>query len=148
MYGGPPLLSQRGRPSISIFSLESLLFREFVLSPLVVPKIVCLLFTTHNFDHCANSHSLHRPQGAVVFLALPIRQNCITKPLHNALFYVLYFRYYIFQLFPPEVFYELLRYRQQSYNLWVCFLWELKRSRGYNIKIRRTLQFCSRGYGR
>ena len=34
----------------------------------MVPKIVRLLFTTHNFDHCANSHSLYRPQGAVVFL--------------------------------------------------------------------------------
>ena len=39
--------------------------------PLVVPKIVCSLFTSHNFDHCANTHSLHRPQGAVVLLALP-----------------------------------------------------------------------------
>ena len=32
--GGPPLLSQRGRPSISIFSLENLLFRDFVSSPI------------------------------------------------------------------------------------------------------------------
>ena len=37
----------------------------------MVPKIVCSLFTSHNFDHYANSHSLYRPQGAVVFLALP-----------------------------------------------------------------------------
>ena len=40
-----------------------------MLSPLVVPKIVWSLFTSHNFDHYANSHSLYRPQGAVVFLA-------------------------------------------------------------------------------
>ena len=50
-------------------SLENLLLREEILSPLVVPKIICSLFTSHNFDHCANSHSLYRPQGAVVFLA-------------------------------------------------------------------------------
>ena len=43
-------------------------------SPLVVPKIVCSLFTSHNFDHCANSHSLYRPQGAVVLLALSNRE--------------------------------------------------------------------------
>ena len=67
--GGPPLLSQRGRPSISIFSLESLLFRKIMSSPLAVPKIVCSLFTSHNFDRYANSHFLYRPQGAVVFLA-------------------------------------------------------------------------------
>ncbi len=41
-----------------------------MLSPLAVPKIVCSLFTSHNFDRYANSHSLHRPQDAVVFLAL------------------------------------------------------------------------------
>ena len=75
LYGRPPLLSQRGRPSISIFSLERLLFRKIMSSPLAVPKIVCSLFTSHNFDRCANSHSLHRPQGAVVFLAIPIRQS-------------------------------------------------------------------------
>ena len=40
-----------------------------MLSPLAVPKIVCSLFTSHNFDRYANSHSLHRPQDAVVFLA-------------------------------------------------------------------------------
>ena len=42
-------------------------------SPLVVPEIVCSLFTSHNFDHCANSHSLYRPPGAVVFLAPSLR---------------------------------------------------------------------------
>ena len=40
-----------------------------VPSPLVVPKILCSLFASQNFDHYANSHSLYRPQGAVVFVA-------------------------------------------------------------------------------
>ena len=41
-----------------------------------MPKIVCSLFTLHNFNRYANSHSLYRPQGAVVFLALfEERQN-------------------------------------------------------------------------
>ena len=38
-------------------------------NPLAVPKIVCSLFTSHNFDRYANSHSLYPPQAAVVFLA-------------------------------------------------------------------------------
>ena len=37
--------------------------------PLVVPKTVRLLFTSRNFDLCANSHFLQRPQDAVVFLS-------------------------------------------------------------------------------
>jgi hypothetical protein len=39
------------------------------LCPLAVPKIVCLLFASHNFDRCANSHSLYPPLAAVVLLA-------------------------------------------------------------------------------
>ncbi len=46
-----------------------------MLSPLVVPKIVCSLLTSHNFDHCANSHSLHPPPAAVVFLAPLFRKR-------------------------------------------------------------------------
>ena len=38
--------------------------------PLAVPKIVCSLFASHNFDRYANSHSLFPPPAAVVFLAL------------------------------------------------------------------------------
>ena len=38
-------------------------------NPLEVPKIVCSLFTSHNFDRYANSHSLFPPLAAVVFLA-------------------------------------------------------------------------------
>ena len=38
-------------------------------NPLAVPKIVCSLFTSHNFDRYANSHSLNPPLAAVVFLA-------------------------------------------------------------------------------
>ena len=38
-------------------------------SPLAVPKILCSLFASQNFDRYANSHSLHPPQAAVVFLA-------------------------------------------------------------------------------
>ena len=34
-----------------------------------------LLLVADDFDHCANSHSLHRPQGAVVFLALSLRRE-------------------------------------------------------------------------
>ena len=37
--------------------------------PLAVPKIVCSLFASHNFDRYANSHSLHPSQAAVVLLA-------------------------------------------------------------------------------
>ena len=38
--------------------------------PLVVPKIVCSLFASHNFDHWRLSCSLHPPQAAVT-LKLP-----------------------------------------------------------------------------
>jgi hypothetical protein len=38
-------------------------------NPLAVPKIVCSLITSHNFDRYANSHSLFPPLAAVVFLA-------------------------------------------------------------------------------
>ena len=41
--------------------------------PLAVPKIVCSLFTSHNFDRYANKHSLFPPQEAVVCVA-----NCAT----------------------------------------------------------------------
>ena len=72
-YDGPPPSLRREVSFVSTTLLEN-------GQPLVVPKIVCSLFTSHNFDHCANSHSLHRPQGAVVFLALPIsskmKQGC------------------------------------------------------------------------
>ena len=70
---------------------------KYVVSPLVVPKIVCSLFTSHNFDHYVNSHSLYRPQGAVVFLAplgkggkasliLNLTVNQITHIEHTVLF--------------------------------------------------------------
>ena len=41
----------------------------------MVPKIVCSLLTSHNFDHYANSHSLYPPLAAVVFLALSLRRE-------------------------------------------------------------------------
>ena len=50
-------------------TLETIFKRQVTVSPLAVPKIVCSLFTSHNFDRYANSHSLYRPQGAVVLLA-------------------------------------------------------------------------------
>ncbi len=37
--------------------------------PLAVPKIVCSLFASHNFDRCAISASLYPPQAAVGFNA-------------------------------------------------------------------------------
>ncbi len=39
-------------------------FLDFV-KPLVVPKIVLLVFTSHNFDHCASFCSLYRPPDAL-----------------------------------------------------------------------------------
>jgi len=39
------------------------------MCPLAVPKILCSLFASQNFDRYANSHSLHPPLAAVVFLA-------------------------------------------------------------------------------
>ncbi len=56
-------------PPRNIVTTRLRVYHKIMLSPLVVPKIVCSLLTSHNFDHYANSHSLHRPQGAVVFLA-------------------------------------------------------------------------------
>ena len=50
-------------------TLKTLFKRQVMVSPLAVPKIVCSLFTSHNFDRYANSHSLHPPQAAVVSLA-------------------------------------------------------------------------------
>ena len=62
----------KGQPTTKVCNkttLGTLFQRVVTISPLAVPKIVCSLFTSHNFDRCANSHSLHRPQDAVVFLA-------------------------------------------------------------------------------
>ena len=39
------------------------------MCPLAVPKILCSLFASQNFDRYANSHSLYPPLAAVVFLA-------------------------------------------------------------------------------
>ncbi len=44
--------------------------------PLAVPKILCSLFASQNFDRYANKHSLHRPQDAVVFVAPGTRRSC------------------------------------------------------------------------
>ena len=37
--------------------------------PLAVPKILCLLIATQNFDRCANKSSLHPPPAAVGYVA-------------------------------------------------------------------------------
>jgi hypothetical protein len=34
-----------------------------------VPKILCLLIATQNFDRCANKSSLHPPPAAVGYVA-------------------------------------------------------------------------------
>ena len=44
---------------------------------LAVPKIVCSLFTSHNFDRCANKRSLHRPPDAVACVAPGTRRPWI-----------------------------------------------------------------------
>ena len=75
----PSLLHQRGRPSISIFSLESLLFREIISSPLAVPKIVCSLFTSHNFDRCASSAQSYANRFFTLFKKL-IAPLCFLSP--------------------------------------------------------------------
>ena len=68
-----------------------------MLSPLVVPKIVCSLFTSHNFDHYANSHSLHPPQAAVVFLAPLFRKR--DRLSQNFNFYLLSIQYYLLSFY-------------------------------------------------
>ena len=60
--------SPREFESLSVI-LKLLRLQISHLSPLAVPKIVCSLFASHNFDRYANSHSLYRPPGAVVLLA-------------------------------------------------------------------------------
>jgi len=58
-------------------------------SPLVVPKILCSLFASQNFDHYANSHSLYRPQGVVVFVAPFCKQKrgIISSLIFNIIFF-------------------------------------------------------------
>ena len=55
IYGGPPLLSLRGRPSISIFSLERLLFRKIMSSPLAE---YIELFSTYRQSICLSHDKL------------------------------------------------------------------------------------------
>ena len=40
----------------------------FTLSPVAVPKILCLLFASQNFDRCHSLSSLYLPQAAVASL--------------------------------------------------------------------------------
>ena len=44
--------------------------------PLAVPKILCSLFASQNFDRYANKRSLHRPQDAVACVAPGTRSPC------------------------------------------------------------------------
>ena len=49
--------------------------------PLAVPKIVCLLFASHNFDRYAYKHSLNPPLAAVVLIAQTRRApDCARMP--------------------------------------------------------------------
>ena len=55
------------------------------LCPLVVPKIVCSLLTSHNFDHCASSAR----SSANRFFALLKKLNaslCFLSPKKHSLF--------------------------------------------------------------
>ena len=65
--------SERGDPPprnlILIHAWNFILIENNVMCPLAVPKILCSLFASQNFDRYANSHSLYPPLAAVVFLA-------------------------------------------------------------------------------